>query len=136
MTAETAATPLTVAAARLDLEDALRSFRRDDVGYSRIRRGMDLRATTKALSDLGFAILKLIEASVALAEAQDRQNPVRAGLTTRTMPPGTDPAHRDLERAWQAYNTARRSGAQAAIIDARAAWRVELVTWLQKLIAQ
>src|SRR5258707_1738300 len=129
MTAEAAVTPITVAAAKSDVREALRRVKSHGAGYARIRCGIDRQATTKALSDLGFAILEWIETSVTLAEAEDRQNPVRAGLTTRTMFPGTDPAHYDLERAWQAYTTARRAGVQAAITDARAACRVEPGNW-------
>lgn len=136
MTVEAAVAPLTVAAAKSDLHEALRSVRMHDAGYSRIRLGIDVQATTKALSDVGLAILGWIEASVTLAEAEDRLNPSRAGLTTRTMFPGTDPAHYDLERAWQAYTAARRTGTQAAVTDARAAWRVELINWLQTVIAR
>ncbi len=136
MTVEAAVAPMTVAAAKSDLHEALRSVRMHDAGYSRIRCGIDVQATTKALSDLGLAILGWIEASVGLAEAEDLQNPSRAGLTTRTMFPGTDPAHHDLERAWQAYTGARRTGTQASITDARAAWRVELINWLQTVIAK
>lgn len=136
MTIQVAEPPPTVADATADMHLALRKFREEDTRYSRVRRGMNLTATRKALSDLGFAILDYIGKCVALAEAEDRRSAVWAGIRSRAMFPVAGPGREDVERAWQAYNTARRGGVQASITDTRAAWHAELIAWFRNINAK
>jgi hypothetical protein len=104
----------------------------------RLRRGMDLLVITRARTDWGLAVLEWIEASVALAEAEDRQDPVRAATTRRDQKTleVADPGRSHCDRSWDDYQEVRKTCDQAAVTAVRAVWRDAFVSWFQGLAAQ
>jgi hypothetical protein len=138
MTAEVVLPPLTVHEAGRALSAAFDRVRMHKHGYDRLRRGKDILVITRARTDWGLAVLEWIEASVALAEAEDRRDPVWAGTARHRQQAlkVADPSRSQCDRSWSDYQEARRTGDQAAVTVARAAWRDACVTWFQGLAAQ
>jgi hypothetical protein len=105
MTAEIADSPLTVREAARALHEAREAVRRHGQHYARLRTGLDTRSTTRARIELGMAVLEFVNATVALAEAEDRADPVWAATRSRDliMFIDADPAHVQCEQAWTGY---------------------------------
>lgn len=138
MTAAVALPALTVPAAVEAQREAFKRVRMHAPGYDRIRRGRNPEAIAKARSEYGMAVLEWIEASVAVAEAEDRRDPVWAGEAgrTRDMFQNAGPGHARCDQAWRDYQKARLAGNVEAIAAARADWRITFVSWLQEWSAQ
>jgi uncharacterized membrane protein YccC len=93
---------------------------------------------TRARTDWGLAVLEWIEASVALAEAEDTRDPARAASDSRSrrITVETGPVRSRIESSWRRYQQVRKNGGQAQIAQARAQWREALVDWFQALAEQ
>ena len=135
MTAETEIAPLTVLDAARACREAHDRVTRCQSSYASWRRGWNRIATTRARTDWGLAVLEWIEASVTLAEAEDRRDPSRAAMTSPlskvsgVMSPGQE----QCGRAWRDYQEVRKAGNMTAIESARTRWREEFVLWFQAL---
>ena len=145
MIADTAPPPPPVPDATRSLPDAaeaLRSaldrVRMSQRGYAEVRRRASPAAVTRARTDWGLAVLEWIEASVALAAAEDGRGPGRAAGEGRirriTVEAG--PVRGAIESAWRQYQQVRRTGAADQAAAARAGWRAALVDWFQALAQQ
>jgi len=152
--------PLAVADAAREVRLALERVRLSQRGYAGVRGGAVAVAVTRARTEWGLAVLEWIEASVTLAEAEDRRDPVRAARDnhardnhardshapgrhardsrardSRDGPPDEeeDPARGEVDGCWQAYQMARLNGRPDPIATARGRWRASLVAWFQAL---
>jgi hypothetical protein len=107
-------------------------------GYARLRMRAGPAAVTRARTDWGLAVLEWIEASAALAAAEDERDPARAASDSRsrriTVEPG--PVRRRIESSWRQYQLVRKGGRPEQIALARADWREALVDWFQALAQQ
>jgi hypothetical protein len=129
--------PLTVQNAVQAMIAAREKVRVHQRAYEGLRQRMDLRATSRARSEWGLATLEYIEASVAVAEAEDRQSPVWAASRSRgRMFSTADPGHARCEQAWLNYQRARKTASVSIIATKRGQWREAFVDWLQELIAR
>jgi hypothetical protein len=141
MIAEVAAPPRSVPdvpGAAQELRDALDRVRMSQRRYAEVRRRARPAAVTGARTDWGLAVLEWIEASAALAAAEDGRGPGRAASDGRRqqMTGGAGPVRGRIEAAWQQYQQARRTGGPDQIAAARAYWREALVDWFQALARQ
>jgi hypothetical protein len=135
MVTEVEGRPLSVRdAARVEREVLDAVLRRHKPNHERLRSGSDIQATTRARNELGLALLDLVNATVALAEAKDRIGPGWAASTSVSrMFTRADPSHDRCEEAWRAYQGARRAGDLAAVVAAREVWRDEFRAWAVEL---
>jgi hypothetical protein len=128
MATATALPPPTVHDAARALNAARESVRTYQRVYERLRRRRDLRATCRARSEWGLAILEFVEATVALAEARDHRSPAWAASTSRgRMFSTVDTGHEQCEQAWRDYQDARKTGNMTIVAAARAQWREAFV---------
>jgi hypothetical protein len=118
---EVAEPPLTVDAAARARIEALSRVRMQQAAYFRIRRGARLADISLARSEWGLAVLEMIEALVAEAEAEDRRDPVLAANRCLLAGSPAGSAHGACDRAWRDYQEIRKTGDQAAIAAARVA---------------
>jgi hypothetical protein len=132
MTADVVVRPLTVPEAARAVREAQAAVGRHGQHYARLRTALDIRATTRAHSELGCAVLEFVNACVALAEAEDRIDPVWAAARSRGRPMSTT-AGGGHDEAWREYQEARRTGDQDAVAAARGVWRNALVDWQLQL---
>jgi hypothetical protein len=132
MTADVIVRPLTIPEAARAVREAQDAVGGHGQYYARQRTGLDIRATTRAHSELGFAVLEFVNACVALAEAEDRIDPVWAAARNRSqsMSTAAGPSH---DQAWRDYQDARRSGDRHVIAAARGVWRDAFVDWQLQL---
>lgn len=139
--------PLPVRDAAEAADRALDRVRLSQRGYRAARERGSALAVTRARTDWGLAVLEWIEASVALAEAEDHRDPVRAARDSRAgqpasrraapvASPGADPARDQIAVAWWSYQRARRDGTPDRIAAARGEWRAALVGWFQAVADQ
>lgn len=107
-------------------------------GYARVRPWAGPAVVARARTDWGLAVLEWIEASAALAAAEDERDPARAASDSRrrriTVEGG--PVRVRIESAWRRYQQVRKSGRPDQIALARAHWREALVDWFQALAEQ
>jgi hypothetical protein len=138
MIAEVVAAPLTVSEAKRALSEALEAVRMHKQSYEKVRGRLDARVTARARNELGLAVLEVVNAIVAVAEAEDRVDPVWAASRNRGRPMFTaaGPTHGRCEQAWRAYQEARKSCDHDAIARAHDIWRGELVDWHVQLHEQ
>jgi hypothetical protein len=126
--------PEAAQAANLSL-DRVRMTQR---GYARVRPWAGPAVVARARTDWGLAVLEWIEASAALAAAEDERDPARAASDSRrrriTVEGG--PVRVRIESAWRRYQQVRKSGRPDQIALARAHWREALVDWFQALAEQ
>jgi hypothetical protein len=126
--------PEAVQAVRSALDRVRMSQRR----YAEVRRRASPAAVARVRTDWGLAVLEWIEASVALAAAEDGRGPGRAASEghSRRITVEAGPARGAVESAWRRYQQARRDGAPDQAAVARAHWRAALVDWFQALAQQ
>jgi hypothetical protein len=126
--------PEAVQAVRSALDRVRMSQRR----YAEVRRRASPAAVARVRTDWGLAVLEWIEASVALAAAEDGRGPGRAASEghSRRITVEAGPARGAIESAWRRYQQARRDGAPDQAAVARAHWRAALVDWFQALAQQ
>jgi hypothetical protein len=124
--------PLSVRDAARAVREARDATRRHGAAYARLRTGLDKRATTRAHNEFSFAILEFVNACVALAEAEDRVDPVWAAARNHGQPMSTV-AGPDCDQAWCDYQVVRQSGDRDAIEAARHVWRDAFVDWQLQL---
>jgi hypothetical protein len=141
MNAEVAAPPdavLPVPEAVQAVRSALDRVRMSQRRYAEVRRRASPPAVTRVRTDWGLAVLEWIEASVALAVAEDGRDPGRAAREghSRRITVEAGPARGAIESAWRRYQQARRNGAPDQAAVARAHWRAALVDWFQALAQQ
>jgi hypothetical protein len=138
MTAEVVPSPLTLSDANRALREALESVGMHKRSHEQLRTRLDFRATARARNDLGLAALEVVNIIVAVAEAEDRLDPVWAESRNRGRPmfAAAGPGHDRCEQAWRAYQQARKTGDHGAIAVARELWRDELVDWHVQLHEQ
>jgi hypothetical protein len=107
-------------------------------GYARVRLRGGPAVVTRARTDWGLAVLEWIEASAALAAAEDERDPARAASDSRSrrITVEAGPVRRRIESSWRQYQQARTSGRPDQIALARAHWRDALVDWFQALAQQ
>ncbi len=131
MTVELDAPPITIQAAADAVRDAYDKVASAQREYDCRRQRMSIQATTRVRVDWGTAFVELIGAMVLLQEAMDRRGPQWAANRTRYVRffKRADSGHEDCDRAWDAYQEARRSGDMAAVGAARAAWADALLVW-------
>ena len=120
------------------VRQALDRVRMNQRGYARTRLRASPAVVTRARTDWGLAVLEWIEASVALAEAEDERDPARAASDSRSrrITVETGPVRGRIESSWQRYQQVRRNGGPDQIALARAQWREALVDWFQALAGQ
>jgi hypothetical protein len=123
--------PLSVREAARAVREARDAIARHDQDYARLRMRLDTRAIARAHTEVGFAVLEFVHACVALAEAEDRVDPVWAAARNRE-PVSTVAGHAH-DQAWCNYQEARRSGDRDVIDAARGRWRDELLDWQLQL---
>lgn len=138
MTADVAIAQLTVPAAVRAEREAYEVVRQHLDGYGRARRGLNLVGMGRARNGCELAIMTWISAAVAVAEAEDRDNPVRASARCqgRQVFKVAGPSNAACEQAWNVYQNARRSGDQAAIAAAHAEWRAAFVGGFEEMAAR
>ncbi len=126
--------PEAVQAVRSALDRVRMSQRR----YAEVRRRASPAAVARVRTDWGLAVLEWIEASVALAAAEDGRDQGRAASEgrSRRITVEAGPARGAIESAWRRYQQARRNGAPDQAAVARAHWRAALVDWFQALAQQ
>jgi hypothetical protein len=107
-------------------------------GYARVRLRAGPAMVTRARTDWGLAVLEWIEASAALAAAEDERDPRRAASDSRSrrITVEAGPVRRRIESSWRQYQQVRKSGRPDQIALARAHWREALVDWFQALAQQ
>jgi hypothetical protein len=129
---EVGARPLSIREAERAVVEEREAIGRLGAAYSRLRTGLDTRATARAHAEFGFGVLEFVHACVSLSEAEDRVDPVWAAARNRAEPMSTTagPAH---DQAWHDYQAARRSGDSNAIAAARAVWQEALMDWQLRL---
>ena len=117
---------------------ALDRVRMNQRGYAGTRLRASPAVVTRARTDWGLAVLEWIEASVALAEAEDERDPARAASDgrSRRITVETGPVRGRIESCWRRYQQVRRNGGPDQIALARAQWREALVDWFQALAEQ
>jgi hypothetical protein len=117
---------------------ALDRVRMNQRGYARVRQRASPAVVTRARTDWGLAVLEWIEASVALAEAEDGRDPARAASDSRTrrITVETGPVRGRIESSWRRYQQVRKNGGPDQIARARAQWCEALVDWFQALAEQ
>jgi hypothetical protein len=138
MIAEASAPPGSVPDTAQAVRHALDRVRMNQRGYAGTRLRASPAVVTRARTDWGLAVLEWIEASVALAEAEDERDPARAASDgrSRRITVETGPVRGRIESCWQRYQQVRRNGRPAQIALARAQWREALVDWFQALAEQ
>jgi hypothetical protein len=120
------------------VREALDRVRMNQRGYARTRLRASPAVVTRARADWGLAVLEWIEASVALAEAEDERDPARAASDSRSrrITVETGPVRGRIESSWQRYQQVRKNGGPDQVARARATWREALVDWFQALAEQ
>ena len=120
------------------VRSALDRVRMSQRRYAEVRRRASPAAVARVRTDWGLAVLEWIEASVALAAAEDGRGPGRAAGEghSRRITVEAGPARGAIESAWRRYQQARRDGAPDQAAVARARWRAALVDWFQALAQQ
>jgi len=113
------------------VSEARDAIGRHDEAYSRLRTRLDRSATARAHTELGFAVFEFVNACVALAEAEDRVDPVWAAARNRH--PVSTVAGPALDQAWEDYQEVRRSGDRDAIDAARGRWGDAFLDWQLQL---
>jgi hypothetical protein len=138
MIAEAAVPSWSVPDAARAVRDSLDRVRTNQRGYARVRLRASPAVVTRARTDWGLAVLEWIEASVALAEAEDSRDPARAASDSRSrrITVETAPVRTRIESSWRRYQQVRKNGGQAQIGQARAQWREALVDWFQAVAEQ
>jgi hypothetical protein len=138
MIADEAVPALSVPDAAQAAADSLDRVRMTQRGYGQARHRMGPAAVTRARTDWGLAVLEWIEASVALAEAEDTRSapPAGGGSQARLITVETGPVRGRIESSWRQYQQLRRSGGPDQLARARAQWREALVDWFQDLARQ
>ena len=138
MIAEAPAPPGSVPDAAQAVRHALDRVRMNQRGYAGTRLRASPAVVTRARTDWGLAVLEWIEASVALAEAEDERDPARAASDgrSRRITVETGPVRGRIESSWRRYQQARKDGRPGQIAVARAHWREALVDWFQALAEQ
>ena len=98
-------------------------------GYARVRLRAGPAVVTRARTDWGLAVLEWIEASAALAAAEDERDPARAASESRSrrITVETGPVRGRIESSWRRYQQVRKTGGPDQIALARAHWREALV---------
>jgi hypothetical protein len=134
MAAVTSAPP-SVPAAAAAVRSALDRVRLSQRGYAAARGRADPLAVTRARTDWGLAVLEWIEASVALAAAEDARDAAGAAGGQRSVAASADanPARAEVEAAWRRYQHIRRNGRPEQVAAARGRWRAALVDWFAVL---
>jgi hypothetical protein len=135
MIAEAAVPSRSVPDAAQAVRHSLDRVRMNQRGYARVRLRASPAAVTRARTDWGLAVLEWIEASVALAEAEDTRDPARAAGDSRSrrITVETGPVRGRIESSWRRYQQVRKSGGPDQVALARAQWREALVDWFQAL---
>jgi hypothetical protein len=138
MIAEAAVPSRSVPDAARAVRDSLDRVRMTQRGYALVRLRASPAAVTRARTDWGLAVLEWIEASAALAEAEDMRDPARAASDSRSrrITVETGPVRSRIESSWRRYQQVRKNGGPAQIGRARAQWREALVDWFQALAEQ
>ena len=138
MIAEAAVPYRSVPDAARAVRDSLDRVRMNQRGYARVRLQASPAVVSRARTDWGLAVLEWIEASVALAEAEDARDPARAASDSRSrrITVETAPVRTRIESSWLRYQQVRKKGGPAQIGQARAQWREALVDWFQALAEQ
>jgi hypothetical protein len=135
MIAEAAVPSRSVPDAAQAVRHSLDRVRMNQRGYARVRLRASPAAVTRARTDWGLAVLEWIEASVALAEAEDARDPARAASDSRSrrITVETGPVRGRIESSWRRYQQVRKNGGPDQVARARAQWREALVDWFQAL---
>jgi hypothetical protein len=138
MIAEVSAPSRSVPDAAQAVRHSLDRVRMNQRGYARVRLRASPAAVTRSRTDWGLAVLEWIEASVALAEAEDERDPARAAGDSRSrrITVEAGPVRGRIESSWQRYQQARKKGHPGQIARARSQWREALVDWFQALAEQ
>jgi hypothetical protein len=138
MIAEASAPSQSVPDAAQAVRHSLDRVRMNQRGYARVRLRASPAVVTRARTDWGLAVLEWIEASVALAEAEDERDPARAASDSRSrrITVETGPVRGRIESSWRRYQQVRKNGRPDQIARARAQWREALVDWFQALTEQ
>jgi hypothetical protein len=133
MIAEASAPSRSVPDAAQAVRHALDRVRMNQRGYARVRLRASPAVVTRARTDWGLAVLEWIEASVALAEAEDERDPARAASESRSrrITVETGPVRGRIESSWRRYQQVRKTGGPDQIALARAQWCGALVDWFQ-----
>jgi hypothetical protein len=138
MIAEVSAPSRSVPDAAQAVRHSLDRVRMNQRGYAQVRLRASPAVVTRSRTDWGLAVLEWIEASVALAEAEDERDPARAASDSRSrrITVEAGPVRSRIESSWQRYQQVRKKGSPDRIARARSEWREALVDWFQALAEQ
>jgi hypothetical protein len=136
MIAEAAVPAASVPDAAQEVRDSLDRVRMSQRGYARTRHRASPALVTQARTDWGLAVLEWIEASVALAEAEDARDPAWAASAARRTTAPAGPVRGRIESSWERYQQVRKNGGPEQVARARGQWREALVDWFQGLAQQ
>jgi len=157
---DVASPPVSLADAARDERDSRMRLDRYARDYDRARRSARPGTIARARAEWGLAIYERIQALIAYAAAEDRQNAARRGaetsrsgatsyparqqgmdhadsgaeITTAQAKDDQSAAHAHADACWRAYHDIRRTADLAGSERARNDWEQALATWIQATI--